>query len=398
MTNWQMDNSHNNHNSQQKSNLIFSSLYFSLIHMCLILLGLSPVLADEPDSAVISGPGSHMIWNPEKSAFRAGRVHNNNWNTENIGLNSVAFGVNTLAIGFASTAMGYETNASGTNAIALGRETIATGVCASALGDRTRASGYSSVAMGRVTNATAWISVAMGSETIASAYNSVVMGRFNIGGGNTTEWIETDPLFEIGNGNSKQGKRNAFTVLKNGNIGLGNAHPAHTLTIPVTTKTSNTAAKGEGIGIINRMSDNFWNIHMSDFSLRFSFNNSLAGARIDKNGSFVQNSDIRMKTHIKDFDNVLGKLELLKAIEFIYPGDTSLEKQIGFIAQDVLPLFPELVLKDTEDDHLGINYAGFSVVAIKAIQEQQEIIEMQKKEIQELKDRLFRIEQLLEGN
>ncbi|TVQ83238.1 MAG: hypothetical protein EA393_15695 [Bacteroidetes bacterium] len=373
---------------------ISRTVYFTFIFLTCFM----PTLANEPDSVVISGQGSYMIWNPEKSAFRAGRVQGNSWDIENIGLNSVAFGLNTIAAGYTSTAFGVATNASGTNAIAMGRETIAAGVCASALGDRTHASGYSSVAMGRDTKASAWISVAMGNETTASAYNSVVMGRFNNGGGNASEWIETDPLFEIGNGASKMEKSNAFTVLKNGNIGLGNAHPAHAFTIPVTTKTSNTAAKGEGIGIINSMSDSFWNIHMSDFSLRFSFNNSLAGARIDKNGSFVQNSDIRMKTHIKDFDNVLGKLESLKAIEFIYPGDTSLEKHIGFIAQDVLPLFPQLVLKDTEDDYLGINYAGFSVVAIKAIQEQQEIIEMQKEEIQELKDRLLRIEQLLEGN
>jgi trimeric autotransporter adhesin len=55
------------------------------------------------------------------------------------------------------------------------------------------------------------------------------------------------------------------------------------------------------------------------------------------------------------------------------------KKSTGFISQEVIGLFPEFVssskrsLKDSTL-YLTLNYAGFSVVAIKAIPEQQQII------------------------
>jgi hypothetical protein len=54
---------------------------------------------------------------------------------------------------------------------------------------------------------------------------------------------------------------------------------------------------------------------------------------------------------------------------------------IGFIAQEVEPIFPELVTPPTNDGKREtpymMNYAGFGVLAIKAIQEQQEILDLQ---------------------
>ena len=43
------------------------------------------------------------------------------------------------------------------------------------------------------------------------------------------------------------------------------------------------------------------------------------------------------------------------------------DRQIGFIAQDVEPLFPSLVTRG--DDLMTLNYSGLSVVAIAALQE-----------------------------
>lgn len=54
----------------------------------------------------------------------------------------------------------------------------------------------------------------------------------------------------------------------------------------------------------------------------------------------------------------------LRAVEFAYRGSD--EEQIGFIAQDVAPVFPSLV---EEGDLLTLNYSGLSVVAIAALQD-----------------------------
>ena len=60
-----------------------------------------------------------------------------------------------------------------------------------------------------------------------------------------------------------------------------------------------------------------------------------------------------------------------------------------FITQEVIPLFPQLIgdfkhpTKGTTDNNIyhSINYAGFSVIAIKGIQEQQLQIESQQQTI-----------------
>jgi len=57
----------------------------------------------------------------------------------------------------------------------------------------------------------------------------------------------------------------------------------------------------------------------------------------------------------------------------------------GFVAQDVMKIFPNLVYhnvnKERKVDVYTMNYSGFGVIAIKAIQEQQG-------QMQELKDQL----------
>jgi len=116
--------------------------------------------------------------------------------------------------------------------------------------------------------------------------------------------------------------------------------------------------------------------------LRFSYNGTTNGSRINEDGEYIQNSDKRFKTNIANYSNVLDRVSELRVMEYNYLNQSSERKNIGFIAQDILPVFPELVAAD--DDYLGINYSGFSVVAIKAIQEQQEQIEEQQKQIDAL--------------
>lgn len=76
-------------------------------------------------------------------------------------------------------------------------------------------------------------------------------------------------------------------------------------------------------------------------------------------------------------------------------------KRMGFIAQDVYKLFPGIVsiLPDSlNHGYTGINnlhmmdYSSFGVLAIKAIQEQQAMIEKQQIQIDELLRRLERLE------
>lgn len=58
---------------------------------------------------------------------------------------------------------------------------------------------------------------------------------------------------------------------------------------------------------------------------------------------------------------------------------------IGVIAQQVEPLFPELVTRQA-NGKLAVAYLELGVVAIKAVQEQQDIIRSQTAQIEALKE------------
>lgn len=138
------------------------------------------------------------------------------------GFASVALGLYSGASGSASMAMGESSNASGDSAMALGAFTQANGHGAFSSGGWTTANGENSTAMGFLTKALGKYTTAMGEDTVAASFNSVAVGRFNSDEGALDEWVETDPLFMIGNGTGvatdPEGikNRNAFVVYKNG--------------------------------------------------------------------------------------------------------------------------------------------------------------------------------------
>jgi len=131
---------------------------------------------------------------------------------------STALGGDTKASGDISFASGNLSHAMGLTSSAMGKETIAQGDFSTATGLLSKAIGNTSFAMGFNTTANGFDSVSMGNSTKADASTSLAIGRYNTGGGNATNWILTDPIFEIGIGTSSANKFNALTVLKNGTI------------------------------------------------------------------------------------------------------------------------------------------------------------------------------------
>jgi hypothetical protein len=79
---------------------------------------------------------------------------------------------------------------------------------------------------------------------------------------------------------------------------------------------------------------------------------------------------------------------------YIYNGARH-QDVFGFVAQDVQKLFPNMVGKSPGSDILALPYAEFSVIAIKAIQEQQLIINDQAAKIDKMEARLNAMEDML---
>ncbi|MEO1254470.1 MAG: tail fiber domain-containing protein, partial [Bacteroidota bacterium] len=65
------------------------------------------------------------------------------------------------------------------------------------------------------------------------------------------------------------------------------------------------------------------------------------------------------------------------------PGEN---KKLGLIAQELQEVIPEAVYKgETEEDYMGVNYSDLIPVLIKAIQDQNDKIQLLEAEIKELK-------------
>jgi Chaperone of endosialidase len=93
-------------------------------------------------------------------------------------------------------------------------------------------------------------------------------------------------------------------------------------------------------------------------------------------------SDIRLKKDIVDSKYGLEQVMKMRPVTFKWKeGDE--QTQVGLIAQDISKLVPELV-RAGDQGMLGINYNGVGPVLIKAIQEQQKMIEGQQAQIARL--------------
>jgi hypothetical protein len=60
-------------------------------------------------------------------------------------------------------------------------------------------------------------------------------------------------------------------------------------------------------------------------------------------------------------------------------------QRIGFIAQEVEKVIPELVFTNEVDGYMGVNYAEMTAVLVEAIKEQQQLIETLKAELEAIK-------------
>ena len=121
-------------------------------------------------------------------------------------------------------------------------------------------------------------------------------------------------------------------------------------------------------------------------------------------GSLTQNttiSDARLKQDIEEFPSALEKMKALRTVKFNWIDEDRRgeHKEIGLIAQEVKEIYPELIgttdsIEMTEDpDTLEkvpgekrymMHYEKLTVVLLKAMQEQQELIETLQTKVAEL--------------
>ena len=128
-------------------------------------------------------------------------------------------------------------------------------------------------------------------------------------------------------------------------------------------------------------------------------------------GTWTDASDEKFKKNISDYNNALDNIMKLRPVTYEMKTEEypfmNFEKgvQIGFIAQEMEPIFPSLVVSgahpgENENDpfieYKGINYIGLTPILVKALQEQQIMIDSLKSENNDLKSKYESLQKRLE--
>ncbi|MEZ5002176.1 MAG: tail fiber domain-containing protein [Chitinophagales bacterium] len=285
-------------------------------------------------AGIVDGAATRMYFNPKTGAFRAGRTTNDSWDAANVGNYSFAAGLNSKAKYGISTAIGADVEALSAYEIALGR------------------------------------------------YNTIYTPA------NANDWDGADRLLVIGNGTSSAARSDAFSILKNGRVGLKTATPETDLHIV----QSGTLTAGI---LLQQALDKKWRLYAATSVggtniLYYEFNGINKAGINGSNGDYTAFSDIRLKKDVTPLPSLLTKVMALNPVTFRY-NDNPDDAQVttGFIAQEVQAIFPDLVNVDGETGYLTLSKSNFGVVAIKAIQELKTALDTKSTEVDELKKMLL---------
>ena len=205
-----------------------------------------------------------------------------------------------------------------------------------------------------------------------------------------------------------------------GNFGIGTSSPSQKLDVVGSAKISSRLFLGNNPNTANtgtplRVGTSSDGQRAAEFRNNSPFNpGSAATVRIENEGNgialVVNNSDCRkvnggewlgtsdrrLKQDINEFYDGLEQIRKVRPVTFRYNDKTEFnteEVHIGIIAQELQEIAPYMV-KDKEE-YLAIDGSAFKYMLINAVQEQDQIITDQQKEIDELKARLDRIEAML---
>ncbi len=390
-----------------------------------VLFSSSGDIPASPDPVPIQGLGRRLMWYADKAAFRVGYDPNFQWDEEFIGNYSFGSGTGSRASGVVSTALGASW-AAGDYSTSIGMFSHAFGYNSFAA-CHGEAFGGTSTAVGYGSRAYASASIALGYFVYAKSYSGVAVGM-----NNDTSYTPdpfnpgaTDRIFEIGNGNSTFSKSNALTVLRNGNVGIGTTTPGFPLNFSNTLgdKISLFGSAGAhyGFGIQGSLLQIHSGTSIDDIAFGYGSSTGFTERMRIKGTGFVgigtaapftqlcvngniayagylgACSDIRYKKDFSSFANPLKDILSINGFYYHWKQDEFSQmkftdgRQIGFSAQEIEKLFPELVMVD-DNGYKSVDYGRLTPVLVEGIKEQQKQIDSlqvqiqkQQKQIDELK-------------
>jgi hypothetical protein len=97
----------------------------------------------------------------------------------------------------------------------------------------------------------------------------------------------------------------------------------------------------------------------------------------------IETSAERCKSNIQPMDSQLSKVMRLQPVEFDWKSNN--KHDIGFVAESVNEVYPNLVSTNIKGEVEGMNYSKLVSALVKGMQEQQEQINKLSEEINKLK-------------
>ena len=110
------------------------------------------------------------------------------------------------------------------------------------------------------------------------------------------------------------------------------------------------------------------------------------GGAIYATNDVVAYSDRRIKENIVTIDTALEKVNKLRGVYYNRIDDEDKEREIGFIAQEVNEVAPELVTYAEDVDQYGVKYGNTTALLVEAIKELTQQVKDLKQEIEEIKN------------
>jgi hypothetical protein len=112
-----------------------------------------------------------------------------------------------------------------------------------------------------------------------------------------------------------------------------------------------------------------------------------AQLRVDGNveaNEFIQTSSGQLKENVVPLDDALDRIQRLQGVRFNWKPELGGEASIGFIAEDVAEVLPELVSRRQDGSASGLSYGNMVAVALEGIKAQQTTIEEQQTKMEQM--------------
>jgi hypothetical protein len=163
---------------------------------------------------------------------------------------------------------------------------------------------------------------------------------------------------------------NLGTNSTSGNLviaGTGNSSIAGGLLVDTTTLVVD--ATNDRVGIGTASPGQLLHVSRADDGIVARFTDSNGSCDVDPtNTALICASDLRLKENISTLEGALAKVLQLRGVNYNWVNAENDSNHVGFIAQEVEALYPELV-STNEDGYKSLNYAGFTPILLQAIRE-----------------------------